>query len=335
MSGFSSVLGHEGAKRHLMRALSEKKVSHAYLLEGPSGVGKKTLSKAFIQALLCENPVIGSGRFDSCGCCRSCELLSHGNHPDVKTIRPAEDGKNISVDQIRDELVSDMQILPYMDSYKVYTIEQADMLNIPAQNAMLKTIEEPPAYGVILLLCENESSLLPTILSRCVKVSLSPLPGSLVKKALIEEGISMHDAETAAAFAQGSLGEALTLAKDEAFTSLREELFSFLAAIPSMTPLEVMNHGKWFEDSKSSRSAIFSLMNLWYRDISVYKETKDPSLLLLKDRQEDIASLADHYTSESILRICDTVRDTYKKLQANVNAALAIDCLLITMKRSV
>lgn len=335
MNDFASVLGHEGVKHHLMTALSDGLISHAYLIEGPRGVGKKTLSRALVRALLCEEPVhLPDGGIDSCGHCRCCELLDHSNHPDVKIIRPAEEGKAITVDQIRDELVSDMQVLPYMDSYKIYVVENADKLNAQAQNALLKTIEEPPSYGLILLLAENETSFLPTILSRCIRVSLSPLPSDLVMQSLRQKNIPEDTAALCAAFSQGSIGEALQLCSDETFASLRSTLFDFLASIPQCTPLQILNGGKIFDEYKSRRDAVFSLLNLWFRDVGVYRETKDSSMLLLKDRLDDIARLSEYYSSEKILRICDRISDTYKKLQANVNAQLAIDCLMIELQNS-
>ena len=198
---------------------------------------------------------------------------------------------------------------------------------------MLKTIEEPPAYGIVLLLAESENSFLPTILSRCVKISLSPLPTHLLCSALIGKGFPEPEAQAAAALVQGSLGDALKLSRDENFSLLRTELFDFLASLPTASPSEVMRGASLFESYKSSRDTLVSLLTIGFRDVSVYRETEDPSLLLIRDRMSAMKAYAETYSSEKILRICETIPDIYTKLQHNVNAALAIDCLLMEMMK--
>jgi len=332
VSSFQDVLGHDHAKRHLMRALQDGLVSHAYMIEGPQGVGKRTLAGAFIHALLCEDPQQGPDLFDACGRCGNCRLLDHGSHPDVVFLRPEDGKKAISVQQIRAGLVSDIEVYPYRSSHKIYVIEEADKLGISAQNAMLKTIEEPPAYAVILLLCENAASLLPTILSRCVKISLQPLSGELIEKALKDRGISEGDAGIFASFAQGCLGRALALAEDENFASLRNELFAFLGRIPEATPLEMLRGTSVFSDYKAYTDTIFDLLEIWQRDVSVYHETKDPDLLLCRDRLPEIEAASAYYTSDKIANIGASIRDIRRKLDQNANPALALDCLMIRLQ---
>ncbi len=332
MSTFQNVLGHDHAIRHLMRALQDGLISHAYIIEGPQGVGKRTLAGAFIHALLCEDPRQDADRFDACGVCDSCRLLDNGNHPDVVCLRPEDGKKAISVQQIRGGLVSDIEVFPYRSSYKIYVIEDADKLSIGAQNAMLKTIEEPPSYAVILLLCENAASLLPTILSRCVKISLQPLSGELIVDALKQRGISETDAGIFASFAQGCLGRALALAEDENFASLRDDLFTFLGRIPKASPLEMLQGASLFSDYKAYSDTIFDLLEIWQRDVSVFHETGDASLLLCRDRLSEIEAVSAYYTSDKIVRIGASIRDIRLKLTQNANPGLAIDCLMICLK---
>lgn len=320
-----------------MTALSDGLVSHAYIIEGARGVGKKTLARAFVRALLCQGPIRRSGHdghllTDSCGQCDACTLFDHQNHPDVHYLRPSEDKKGITVSQIRDELVTDMQIRPYLDSYKIYVVEQADTMNQQAQNALLKTIEEPPAYGIILLLAESSSAFLPTILSRCVRISLSPLPSSLVEKALLSFGMDQEKAAIYAAYSQGCIGQALSLSGDETFASLRRELFDFLGNVPSLPMTKVLNGGKLLDEYKSSLDTVFSLMTMWFRDVAVYKETGDRTLLFCPDYEDPIAACAAYYGFDRIADITEAVRDTYRKLMSNVNASLAADCLMIALK---
>ena len=337
-ASFSAVLGHDGAKAHLQAALASEQMSHAYLIEAPHGVGKTTLANAFIKTLLCEKrEKAGAGRstgsmIECCNTCPSCRSFDHDNHPDVKRIRAAEDKNTISVKQIRDELVKDISVRPYGSRYKVYIIEGADSLTIEAQNAMLKTLEEPPAYGLILLLAESAASFLPTILSRCVRIPLQPLNIALVRAGLEKRGIRGEKASIAAAFAQGSIGQALKLCEDETFEEVRCKLFQFLGQLPQLSQLEIMRGASIWEQYKSEQDAIFSLMLIWYRDIIVYQETQDPAQLMCTDQLETIQKMASYYSSRKLIQLTDLVLDIHKKLKSNANPALAVDCLLMNLK---
>ena len=332
-ASFSAILGHNGAKAHLQAALADRQMSHAYLIEGTHGVGKTTLANAFIKTLLCQEPITrANGYRDCCNQCQSCRSFDHDNHPDVKRIRTLEDKNTISVKQIRDELVKDISVRPYGSQYKVYVIEEAERLTVEAQNAMLKTLEEPPAYGLIIMLAESAASFLSTILSRCVKISLQPLDTKVVRAELEKRGVETGRAAVASAFAQGSIGQALKLCEDEGFEELRRALFDFLGRIPQLSQLEVMKGAQLWEQFKGEQEAIFSLLFIWYRDILVYRETRDPAQILCADQMETIASMASYYDDRKLIRITDTVLDIHKKLKANANAALAIDCLLMELK---
>ena len=332
-ASFSAILGHDGAKAHLQAALADRQMSHAYLLEGTHGVGKKTLANAFVKTLLCQTPIAGpNGQQDCCGRCQSCRSFDHDNHPDVKRIRTLPDKNTISVKQIRDELVKDISIRPYGGQYKIYLIEEAERLTVEAQNAMLKTLEEPPAYGLIIMMAESAAAFLPTILSRCVKISLQPLDSKVVKAELGRRGVESGKTGIAAAFAQGSIGQALKLCEDENFEEMRTELFQFLGRIPQLSQLEVMKGSQLWDQFKSEQEALFSLLLIWYRDILVYQETRDPAQILCADQLETIASMASYYENRKLIQITDKVLDIHKKLKANANAALAIDCLLMELK---
>jgi DNA polymerase-3 subunit delta' len=332
-ASFSAILGHDGAKAHLQAALADRQMSHAYLIEGTHGVGKTTLANAFIKTLLCQEPITrANGYRDCCNQCQSCRSFDHDNHPDVKRIRTLEDKNTISVKQIRDELVKDISVRPYGSQYKIYVIEEAERLTVEAQNAMLKTLEEPPAYGLIIMLAESAASFLSTILSRCVKISLQPLDTKVVRAELEKRGVEAGRAAVASAFAQGSIGQALKLCEDEGFEELRRALFDFLGRIPQLSQLEVMKGAQLWEQFKGEQEAIFSLLFIWYRDILVYRETRDPAQILCADQMETIASMASYYDDRKLIRITDMVLDIHKKLKANANAALAIDCLLMELK---
>ena len=178
MGNFSDIYGYETIKEHLQSAISMGKVSHAYVISGGLGSGKKLIASTFAQTLQCE-----AGGVEPCGVCHSCVQAAGRNQPDIIWVGHEKPG-SIGVDDIRDQLVSDMQIKPYSSPYKIYIIDEADKLTVAAQNAMLKTIEEPPAYGIVILLANNPDVFLQTILSRCVVLDLKPLKDDVVIKYL-------------------------------------------------------------------------------------------------------------------------------------------------------
>ena len=153
MSGFQDIVGHKQNIEHLKNAEKMNKVSHAYIFSGEKGSGKKLLANTFAELLQCE-----SEGEKPCGKCRSCRQAESGNHPDIIRITH-EKPNTISVDDIREQLVGDVQIKPYQSKYKIYIVPDAEKMNVQAQNALLKTIEEPPAYAVILFLTTNASDM--------------------------------------------------------------------------------------------------------------------------------------------------------------------------------
>ena len=334
-ASFHSILGNDRAKHQLLNAVKSQQVSHAYPFEGAAGLGKHSLAAAFVKALFCED--FGKNRQDdACLSCPSCTLIENGNHPDVKWITlkgQSEDAKTIGTDRIREEVVQDMAILPYRSDKKVYIIEQAEKMTVGAQNALLKTIEEPPAYGMILLLTEASSSLLPTILSRCVKVNLEPLPKDLLIPALLSKGVSEEEAPTLALACGGSLGRALLLAHDEAFLSLREELYQFLSSLPTLSRLEVLRKESLFAAPSTNRDWLFLLLSLWYRDILLLMTTGEEERLLCRDYLKSLRDLTRYYSLEKVLSILSRLSQIEENLKRNANLPLAMDILLVTLCR--
>ncbi len=181
MAGFSDVLGHEQTILHMKHAIEMNKVSHAYILSGEKGSGKKLLAGLFAQTLQCQKR--GT---EPCMECRSCKQEMNRNQPDI--IRVVHEKPNtISVEEIRTQVNGDIMIKPYSSPYKIYIIDEAEKLSVQAQNALLKTIEEPPVYAVILLLTTNAGILLPTIRSRCVTLDLKPVAPGVLKEYLMRE----------------------------------------------------------------------------------------------------------------------------------------------------
>ena len=202
--GFEEILGNEMVKDHFKKAIQNHKISHAYILTGEAGMGRKSIANAFAMTLLCEK-----GGSEPCMICHSCKQVMSGNHPDLIYVTHEKPG-SIGVDDVREQINDTIMIRPYSSYYKIYIVDEAEKMTVQAQNALLKTIEEPPSYAVILLLTENANSLLPTICSRCVMLKLRNIKDQLVKRYLMEQlQVPDYKADVCTAFAQGNIGKLL------------------------------------------------------------------------------------------------------------------------------
>lgn len=329
MGGFKDVVGHRDIIRYIQDAVQQDKVSHAYILNGQRGSGKKMLAKLFAMTLQCE-----SNKSDPCGECRSCIQANNGNQPDIITVKH-EKPASISVDDIRTQVNGDIMIKPYSSPYKVYIIPEADLLTVQAQNALLKTIEEPPEYAVIFLLTENADSLLPTIRSRCVMLKLRNIKDKLVKKYLMEQlQIPDYKAELCAAFAQGNIGRATMLAKSEHFNEIKEDAVQLLKYINEMELSEIVSAIKEINKYKLEVADYLDIITIWYRDVLLYKATADVDGLVFSDQLKYIKERASKSSYEGIENILGAIEKAKARIKANVNFDLLMELLLLTIKEN-
>ncbi|MEE1314812.1 MAG: DNA polymerase III subunit delta' [Faecalimonas sp.] len=329
MGGFKDVVGHRDIIQYIQDAVQQDKVSHAYILNGQRGSGKKMLARLFAMTLQCE-----SGRPEPCGECRSCKQAQNENQPDIITVKH-EKPASISVDDVREQVNGDIVIRPYSSRYKVYIIPDADLLTVQAQNALLKTIEEPPEYAVIFLLTENADSLLATIRSRCVMLKLRNIKDKLVKKYLMEQlQIPDYQADLCAAFAQGNIGRAVMLAKSEYFGEIKEEAVQLLKYIGEMEMHEIVSAVKEINKYKLEVTDYLDIITIWYRDVLLYKATKDVGGLVFADQLKYIKEQASKSSYEGIETILESIERAKLRLKANVNFDLVMELLLLTIKEN-
>ena len=329
MGSFKDVVGHKDIINYIRNAVTENKVSHAYILNGERGSGKKMLANLFATTLLCEE----QGP-DPCNACHSCHQAESGNHPDI--IRVTHEKPNtISVDDIRRQVNEDIQIKPYQGPYKIYIIAEADLMTVQAQNALLKTIEEPPAYAVIFLLTENAEALLPTITSRCVMLKLRNIKDTLIRKYLMETmHVPDYKADMCTAFAQGNMGRATMLASSDHFNEIREEAVQLLKYINEMDISEVTKAIKKIGTYKLEINDYLDIIMIWYRDVLLYKATKDMDKVVFKDQISYIQERAKKSSYEGIELILESLEKAKTRLKANVNFDLVMELLLLTIKEN-
>lgn len=329
MSGFKDVVGHRDIIQYIKGAIQQNKVSHAYILNGPRGSGKKLLANLFAMTLQCE-----SRQPEPCGECRSCIQTNNGNQPDIITVKH-EKPASISVDDVRTQINGDIMIKPYSSPYKIYIVPEADLMTVQAQNAILKTIEEPPEYAVIFLLTENADSLLPTIRSRCVMLKLRNIKDKLVKKYLMEQmQVPDYQADLCAAFAQGNIGRAIMLAKSEHFNEIKENAIQLMKYIDEMELHEIVAAIKEISKYKLEVTDYLDIMTIWYRDVLLYKATKDVGSLVFGDQLKYIKQKASKSSYEGLETIIESIEKAKVRIKANVNFDLLMEMMLLTIKEN-
>ena len=329
MAGFHDILGHEQIIAHLQNAIEEDKVSHAYIFTGPEASGKMMLAEAFAMALQCE----GEGK-RPCLECRSCRQAADHNQPDIIYVSH-EKPNTIGVDDIRTQINNDIDIKPYSSRYKVYIVDEAQKMNQQAQNALLKTIEEPPAYAIILLLTTNADSFLQTILSRCITLHLKAVKEDKIKEYLMKHyQIPDYQADICAAFSQGNVGKAIQLASSEEFGELKASVLQLMKRLEDIDLYEMTGAVKQIAEYKLSVNDYFDLMMIWFRDVLYLKATNVVDGLIFKDEVYDIKKQAAKRSYQGIETILEALEKAKIRLNANVNFDLVIELLLLTIKEN-
>lgn len=329
MAKFQDIIGQEQIKEHLQNAISAEKVSHAYIINGEKFSGKEFIAKVFAMALQCERK-----EAEPCQECHSCKQALTGNHPDIIYVTH-EKPNTISVDDIRAQVNNDVGIKPYSGPYKIYIVNEAEKMTTQAQNAILKTLEEPPAYAVILLLTTNVNSLLPTILSRCVVLNMKPVADALVKRYLMEQlQVPDYKAEVCVAFARGNIGKARALASSEDFENVKAEALSLLKYIHDMELNEIIAAIKKITEYKLEVSDYLDICAIWYRDVLLFKATNDVNHLVFREEIQALRKTVQRSSYEGIETVIRALDTAKRRLDANVNFELTMELLMLTIQEN-
>lgn len=331
MSSFSDIYGYETIKEHMQSAIRLGKVSHAYIINGGLGAGKKMLAGIFAKTLQCENM---QDTVNPCNKCHSCIQTDSNNQPDIIWVRH-EKPASIGVDDVRNQIISDMQIKPYSSRYKIYIIDEAEKLTVAAQNAMLKTIEEPPAYGIVIFLTTNADIFLQTILSRCVMLDLRPISNSLVEQYLKDHyDVSDYERRFATHFAQGKIGRAKTIIESTEFAHLKQEVMSVIRNAKDMTAGDIIAVVNEVKNYKLTIDDYLDLLAMWFRDVLLFKSTNDTNYLIFSDEISLIKTQAQTMSYEGIQDILNSIDKVKIRLKANVNFELCIELLIMAIKEA-
>lgn len=329
MAGFKEIIGHEQIIEHFQNAIKQDKVSHAYILNGQGSSGKMMLAEAFAMALQCEK-----NGTEGCMECHFCKQAISHNQPDIIYLTH-EKPNTISVDDIRRQINQDIAVKPYASRYKIYIVDEAEKMNPQAQNALLKTIEEPPSYAVIMLLTTNADLFLPTILSRCIRLNLKPVANEKIRNHLMKNfQIPDYQADICTAFAQGNVGKAMQLAGSEHFHDLKDSAVQLMKRIKDIEVYEMGEAVKQISEYKMSMNDYFDIMMVWYRDVLMYKATMDINSLIFKEEVYDIKKQASKSSYHGIQEILEALDKAKIRLNANVNFDIVIELLLLKMKEN-
>ena len=324
MEVFSKIIGNEDAKLYFKKAVKDKQLSHSYIFEGPYGVGKKTFALELAKYILCENQ-----EESPCNECKTCHMIDSQTHPDV--IHIEKDTKVTKVENIRENIVREMEIKPYQAEYKIIIVKAADSINVQGQNAMLKTIEEPPSYGIVILICENLASLLPTIKSRCIVVRFNPINKVQMKAYLQDKGIVGIEQDVYEKLSDGSIGVIEDILHDESYMEIRKQSVKYLERLDRAQIMEVYDIVKEITDQKDNIDAILQFWLCWYRDIAVVKAAGNQDLYY-KDYQQQLLDMAYKLTYNKVSQNIESIKRAMLDIKQNIYSTFVIENLLLQLK---
>lgn len=320
---FAEIAGHASAIRTLRAAIARP--ASAYLLHGPAGIGKRRVADAFAARLLCAAPADD----DVCGTCAHCTRVRAGTHPDLLVVERDPERRDVRIEQAR-ELTRWLSLRPMMATRKVALLDGAHQLNPAGQNALLRTLEEPPGAAVIVLAATGVTNMLPTVRSRCQQIRLDPVPIDAVAQVLRVRGIDDGRARVLAARAGGSIGQALALADDEQDT-LRTRVLDTLAQLPERSADDLCALAA--EAGRGATERALEAAVTWYRDLLGLVLGADQDALRNPDAARPLQAAAARLTPDAVLRALEEVCDTLTAIGRNANRVLAIETMLLDLRR--
>ena len=324
------IVGHEWAVSLLRRQLASGRVSHAYLLTGPPQIGETLLARRLAQALNCPgtDPPCGAGD------CPACKRIEAGTHPDVRIIRGEGVGDSLTIDQVR-TLQREAALFPYEGRNRVFILRRMDLASTQAANALLKTLEEPPAHVVLVLTAVDANALPPTVLSRCQRLDLRPLPRGRIEAELRERGVDTDQARLLAGLSAGRIGWAIEAGKREGAVLNRRqrELDGMVRVLPACR-IERLNLAQSLgrdRDPRASRETL-EIWAAWWRDLLLLSGRGDGPVVNV-DRLAELSALARPERLGEVWAAIRALQDAAAQIENNVSPRLALEGLLLKLPR--
>ncbi len=326
---FSDIIGHERVKDVLLRSVLEERVGHAYVFEGPNGVGRQSAAKAFAQLLLCERPT----KDGACGECKSCRMCETESHPDVRIIsnqlyNSSKKSNDILVDTVRG-MKNEIYIKPYLSDRKIYIVPRADTMNVYAQNSLLKVLEEPPEYCCIILLAENSDLFLPTVLSRTVVLRFGEILADEIRKFLLNTHpeLSEADATIMANTCDGSIDRALKLIADKDTFEFRENVACELSNLLENNKRSIYRFSLFLKRNKEEISFVLNVMKSFFRDLLYIKSTGDEEQAVNSDLVLSLKKFKENVSEGNLIKVLETIFKYEDYFSKNINYATAVQCM--------
>lgn len=325
---FSDVVGQELPIEILQNSIKNERISHAYLFTGKQGIGKEFSVHQFAKALNCNRLDL-----DSCEECISCRKFNSGNHPDIIEVEPEGKGNYIKIDQIR-KIKKQISYKPYESNKKVYIIKEAEKMNLQAANSLLRILEEPPEYAIIILLAPSEDLLLPTITSRCQIINFSPLTVEEISDKLVNEfDLEAGEAKKRAILADGSLGKAISFSQEDTALQKRDEILNKIKELLNLSLVEVFELVQEMLEYREEIDNILENIMTFYRDLLLYKSSGEANLMINFDYETDLINLSKEYTVVELKSIIELLEETNNLVKnTNVDLQLALEVMLIKIK---
>lgn len=327
---WESVIGQEDVTEFLRRTVAEGRWGHAYLFIGPQGVGKTTVALRFAQALLC---LEAAGDHKPCGRCGSCHRFAQGTHPDFLSLRP--EGKSIGVDAVR-RLQHRIAMHPGLSPRRVVLVEPAEAMGDVAQNALLKTLEEPPGDTVLILITHTGEGVLPTLSSRCQRIRFSLVPAPRLRALLEEKRPEYREVSgLVAALADGRPG--LVLERDwSQVLARRRALLPVILQWPTADPLPALQLAAAWEGLSDEEQGIeLDLIQYWMRDLLVLQECPEAPAewLVHGDQAEELRRQVQRWPRGRLLEIQESFSRARERLRRHVNRRLNWEVLLLNISQ--
>ena len=322
---FAEIVGHQKQLEILQQALQHGRLHHAYLFVGEDGVGKRTIALGFAKALHC---LAATGDF--CDECANCARVRDRNHPDVRIIEPLAGKKEISIQQIR-ELEKELNFRSFSGKRKVVILDPATLMNLAAQNALLKTLEEPPQDSLLILIASNAGALLPTLRSRCLRVTFGPLARELISGFLVSrKALKVETAEFLAAMSQGRLSAVVGIDPQKLFDKRREwlRLVSDLGAGDYRAAIDA---AEVLAASKENCLTFLDWVESWFRDLLIYDFTRSVEDVINIDMLPQIQKESALIDLGRIFTRIAEVKAAVEGIQRNLNRRMTMENLLLDM----